>query len=225
MLMKQTVDSNFFASEDQNILKRSEVLGWDKNSVLGDPMFVDPATGDFRVKEGSPALAIGFKNFPMDQFGVKKPSLKAIAKTPSLESSVPDNRPRRSKAMVSRSWLGATLVDLKGNDFSAYGVSKEEAGAALKDVPKDSQAEQAGLRSRDLIQGVDGNQVKNIKQLFKALSSNKSESVTLKVVRDQQPLEITVKLPAIVEIETSSRGDGFEKLRVPDQFSWQSYRK
>jgi len=31
-------------------------------------MFVDPAHGDYRVKPGSPALALGFKNFPMDQF-------------------------------------------------------------------------------------------------------------------------------------------------------------
>jgi len=37
------------------------------------------AKGDFRVATGSPALALGFTNFPMDQFGVKKPALKAVA--------------------------------------------------------------------------------------------------------------------------------------------------
>ena len=47
-------------------------------------MFVDPADGDFRVKEGSPALKLGFVNFPMDQFGVQKPELKAIARTPEM---------------------------------------------------------------------------------------------------------------------------------------------
>ena len=47
-------------------------------------MFVDPANGDFRVQDGSPALKLGFVNFPMDQFGVQKPALKAIARTPEM---------------------------------------------------------------------------------------------------------------------------------------------
>ncbi|MGD8241023.1 MAG: chitobiase/beta-hexosaminidase C-terminal domain-containing protein, partial [Armatimonadota bacterium] len=43
--------------------------GYGEGSVVADPLFVDPAKGDYRVKPGSPALAIGFENFPMDQFG------------------------------------------------------------------------------------------------------------------------------------------------------------
>ena len=56
----------------------------DANSLVADARFVDPAKGDFRVKEGSPALVLGFVNFPMDQFGVQKPELRAIARTPRL---------------------------------------------------------------------------------------------------------------------------------------------
>jgi hypothetical protein len=44
--------------------------GFDTHSVVADPMFVDPAKGDYRVKPQSPALKLGFKNFPMDRFGV-----------------------------------------------------------------------------------------------------------------------------------------------------------
>ena len=54
------------------------------HSLVGDPLFVDPANGDFRVKDGSPALELGFKNFPMDQFGVVSPRLRAIARTPEI---------------------------------------------------------------------------------------------------------------------------------------------
>jgi len=36
------------------------------------------------VKEGSPALSLGFVNFPMDRFGVQRPALKALARTPAL---------------------------------------------------------------------------------------------------------------------------------------------
>jgi hypothetical protein len=44
--------------------------GCDVHSKVADPLFVDPANGNYQVKSGSPALALGFKNFPMDSFGV-----------------------------------------------------------------------------------------------------------------------------------------------------------
>ncbi len=43
--------------------------GYDQESVIADPLFVDPVNGDYRVKENSPALELGFENFPMDEFG------------------------------------------------------------------------------------------------------------------------------------------------------------
>jgi len=43
--------------------------GYGEGSVFADPMFIDPAGGDYRVKPESPAMKLGFKNFPMDQFG------------------------------------------------------------------------------------------------------------------------------------------------------------
>lgn len=58
--------------------------GCDAHSLVGDPLFVDPAQDDYRVREGSPALQIRFENFPMDQFGVQKAELKAIARAPDL---------------------------------------------------------------------------------------------------------------------------------------------
>ena len=60
--------------------------GQDEHSLAATPFLKIPPSGNFRVKEGSPALALGFKNFPMDVFGVQKPSLKAIARTPSFAS-------------------------------------------------------------------------------------------------------------------------------------------
>jgi hypothetical protein len=44
-------------------------MNLDEHSVTADPQFVDAAKGDYTVKPGSPALDLGFKNFPMDQFG------------------------------------------------------------------------------------------------------------------------------------------------------------
>jgi hypothetical protein len=58
--------------------------GRDEHSLVADAQFVDPAQGVYRVKEGSPALALGFVNFPVDRFGVQRPALKALARTPVL---------------------------------------------------------------------------------------------------------------------------------------------
>jgi hypothetical protein len=76
------IDSNLFP--DEEALKLAHHNGTDSNSIAGDPMFINPAKGDFRVRSNSPALKIGFKNFPMDQFGVQKSSLKKIALQPEM---------------------------------------------------------------------------------------------------------------------------------------------
>lgn len=47
-----------------------KAAGLDANSVVADPMFVNAATGDYTVKDASPALTLGFKNFPVTGFGV-----------------------------------------------------------------------------------------------------------------------------------------------------------
>lgn len=85
------VDGNLFFSSKANIKDRFLKFGWDVNSIAADPKFINPAAGDFRVAQDSPAFDIGFKNFPMDQFGVKKPALKKIARTPNIPA-LPNKR-------------------------------------------------------------------------------------------------------------------------------------
>ncbi|MBU2929879.1 PDZ domain-containing protein [Winogradskyella psychrotolerans] len=181
---------------DRNLIFDSELtqeFGWDKNSIVADPQFIDPANGDFRVKEGSPAFDIGFKNFPMDQFGVKKPELKAIARTPIipvLGVSEDLKNKRAAKKGAKQTWLGATVSGLSGMEFSAYGVSKEDGGIALTKVPKNSKAANAGLLEGDLILAVNGQKTVNLKQFFRFIKKNRTSEVILKVVREQKEIEI-----------------------------------
>ncbi|MBC8325074.1 MAG: PDZ domain-containing protein [Verrucomicrobia subdivision 3 bacterium] len=217
------VDRNLFDSQDSRILEHSAKLGWDSNSVMGEPMYVDPANGDFRVKDGSPALKLGFKNFPMDQFGVKKPTLKAIAKTPeipSLEQSKPLGSPV-NVAPLKMVWLGATLKNLKGEEFSAFGVSKKAGGVALAAVSKASAADKAGLKVGDLIQAINGKTLANTDQLFSLVVdfSRNSERrkfgeshYRLKVIRNQQLIELTATPKSTIVIETAANAGTFKTL-------------
>ncbi len=47
-----------------------QARGHDAHSVVADPLFVDPAGRDFRLKPQSPALKLGFKPIDMDQIGL-----------------------------------------------------------------------------------------------------------------------------------------------------------
>jgi hypothetical protein len=76
------LDYNLFPNEAS--LMKARISEIETHSIFGDPLFKNPQNLDFSVLENSPALKLGFKNFPMDQFGVKKPALKAIASSPEV---------------------------------------------------------------------------------------------------------------------------------------------
>ena len=177
------VDRNLFTREaDRNKFGEK---GCDAHSIVGDPMFVDPANGDFRVKPGSPALALGFANFPMDRFGVQQPALKAMARTPQLPVVEMAVQVDVTEAAPVK-WMGATLRELAGEEFSAFGVTKADGGMHVIESPGDSPANAMGLRPGDLVQSVNGLPVptaKAFRRVVRGLSSG--QTVRLDIVRDQ----------------------------------------
>ncbi|MCP5536215.1 MAG: right-handed parallel beta-helix repeat-containing protein [Akkermansiaceae bacterium] len=215
------VDRNFFIHDHEKTIKSSAKLGWDKNSIGGDPMFINPTKGDFRVKEDSPALKTGFKNFPMDQFGVKKSSLKAIARTPEIpvlaakKSKGHGTKPPVAKAPMKSYWLGAKLQELKGGEYSAFGVSKEDGGIALVEVPEDSEARHLGFEENDLIQGVNQHKVTNLRQWFAALAKVGPDALKVKTVRNQKSEVMPVSGNSYMAVETSDTANGFKNLTLP----------
>ncbi|MDB6006818.1 MAG: hypothetical protein JWR15_3805 [Prosthecobacter sp.] len=46
--------------------------GWDKHSLVADPLFMDVKNDDFRLKPESPAFKLGFKAIPVGEIGVRK---------------------------------------------------------------------------------------------------------------------------------------------------------
>ena len=191
------VDRNFyFVANQQVVINRSKALDWDNNSAFGDPEFISPEKGNYQVKETSPALETGFKNFPMDQFGVKKPSLKKIARTPELPKLVSklNKAPKAPKAQAeSFKWKGITLTDLSGEEFSAYGVSKEESGVVVSNVNPKGLGKKIGLQNGDVIQNINGQKTQNVKALRVVISKLKGDT-TFTVIRNQEKVELKASL-------------------------------
>lgn len=53
-------------------LKFWQSLGFDRNSVVADPLFEDAKNGDYRLKKDSPAWKLGFQPIPLDEIGPRK---------------------------------------------------------------------------------------------------------------------------------------------------------
>ncbi|WP_448698763.1 PDZ domain-containing protein [Mucilaginibacter sp. AW1-3] len=167
--------------------------GRDEHSIAGDALFVDAAHGDYRVKQGSPALALGFVNFRMDEFGVQKPELKAIALTPELP------RPGQlSKEMLSRTdeiktWQGARVRNiLSRGEMSVYGLPGV-TGILVLSADEGSALYKAGLRKDDVILEVNNNVIDNINDLLKPQINFKSgQQFKIKISRAQNDLTLTV---------------------------------
>jgi len=60
-----------FAGEVLNLDQWRTRYGFDKTSVIADPQFVDAARGDYRVRDGSPALPLGFVNLDPAAVGLR----------------------------------------------------------------------------------------------------------------------------------------------------------
>jgi len=45
-------------------------LGYEAHSILADPLFVDPANDDYRLRPESPAFKLGFKPIPVERIGL-----------------------------------------------------------------------------------------------------------------------------------------------------------
>ena len=163
-------------------------------------MFVDPAHGDFRVKEGSPALKLGFVNFPMDQFGVQKPALKAIARTPEIPA-VGDIAVGFVPVKHANYAWQAKIRDIEGlGDRSAYGLP-DESGVLLLDVPAASPAAKAGLQKDDVILACNGQPVRTVHDLLKLRDKAAGEKLTLLVSRKQKQVTLAVMDYAYVVTE------------------------
>ncbi len=157
-------------------------------SILGDPLFTDPAKGDFTPRLDSPAYGIGFKAFPMERFGVQYAPLKAAARTPVIPPYAPQGR-SVDGVEAAIDWLGGRIKSMGDiNEASAYG-GRASTGVIIVDSPAGSLLYQTGLRGRDVLLAVDGktfNSSAELAQAFKTMPSG----TELTLLRDQATIKI-----------------------------------
>jgi hypothetical protein len=170
--------------------------GRDEHSIVADAQFMDPARGDYRVKDGSPALALGFLNFGMDQFGVQKPALRAIARTPVLlgptqAAATIAARDTTPRDIAPRGWLGVKVRNIADEgEMSAFGLPGV-TGVLILEVPSDSPPMKAGLKKNDVILSVNGAKTADVASLLQlAPSLTAGQTLSVGVSRDQKVITL-----------------------------------
>jgi len=163
--------------------------GRDENSIVADAQFIDPAHGDYRVKKSSPALALGFVNFPMDQFGVQKPELKAIARVPQLPQPEMSAPVSASRDLTPARWFGGSVRNIADNgEMSAFGLPGV-TGVLILGVPAGSSLAKAGLQKDDVILSVNGEKTADTAALLRqAPESPVGNSLKIGISRNQKEM-------------------------------------
>lgn len=185
------VDYNLFPDSISLALAREN--GTDAHSTYGNPKFISPESGDFKVMKNSPALQLGFENFPMDNFGVQKSDLKVIAKQPDIpELNLIDGQNDNGTV---KSWLGAELKNVETlAEQSASGLHNL-AGVIVLSVANESKLAMAGIEESDVIVEAGGEEIKDIASLLVRYQENLWRGyLNLTIIRNQKRNNIKVDL-------------------------------
>ena len=160
-----------------------EELGLDSDSVNADPMFRDTSSNDYTVTNEAIMEAVGFENFPMDQFG--KPGCEY--QSPVFEKTEPDGT---VDVLEREEWNGATISAVDDAIMSSTGAGGLD-GVYMESVPEDSQAAKFGLETGDVLKSINGQTIgkkANFIPLYDAVEEGRV--VNLVIVRNQLTEEL-----------------------------------
>ena len=191
------INSNYFLN--QGGLDKAKALGLDSKSLVVAADFINSEVGDFRLKNNSPAIKSGFKNFSMHQFGVKSKRLKKLAEQPDIPELFFDiDGESKGKTLKL---LGAEFKNIETlGEQSSLGAS-EMKGAMVISVDPKSIAAREGLMVRDLILKVQDltfggeDDIDEVNDFLNAYQSRKWRGVLdVVVLRNQKPHMFTIDL-------------------------------
>ncbi|REG81849.1 right-handed parallel beta-helix repeat-containing protein [Algoriphagus antarcticus] len=185
------VDENFFTAEAD--LNQSKGFGVEANGEFGNPEFINPDEGDFRVNEDSPAInSVGFVNFSVSDFGVLSPKLKTLAEEPEIPFLLLERSEKSDEIYV---WHGFKVKNMETlGEQSAAGLD-EISGVLILNVPGGYDASSSkSLKSGDVILGCWEDKVEDYLSLRKAEKGNIWKGrIELKVWRNQELISIVME--------------------------------
>lgn len=112
--------------------------------------------------------------------------------------------------VVKRAWLGVTVVN----------NTPLNMGVIVKEVIKDSPAETAGIKKGDIIISVNGNNIPHLERLKEMiLIEEPGNTITLKIIRGENKLEIPVTLEEIKGDKTGIPRDFKIEKITPKEFA------
>jgi hypothetical protein len=181
-------DYNVFP--DSASLKAAQSRGTDKRSVCGDLFFVDPQHGDFRLKDGSIAFSVGFKNFDMDSFGVVSSRLRTLARKMPVPSIIALHKTDDNEII---DFMGAKVKKLTTQgERSATGMGSER-GVLVVEVNAGAEASRF-LQTNDVILSFNNKPVDGLPDLLAASMSVIGANTEVVIFRNQKEIRKRVEL-------------------------------
>jgi len=124
----------------------------------------------------------------------------------------------REKGKVTRGWLGVLIQKVTPEIAESLGLEQAH-GALVADVIANGPAAAAGIKVGDVIVEFDGHPVNESNELPMLVARTPLEKqVTLKILRDKQPIDLPVTIAELQDEETQVAGGGdSEKLGLAVQ--------
>ncbi|MFC6356863.1 right-handed parallel beta-helix repeat-containing protein [Luethyella okanaganae] len=180
--------------------------GHDVHSVIANPRapqspWQHPGMLDYTLAADSPALGLGFVNFPMDTFG--KPGVPAATPPVTWETAAEGG----TRDSWIEPWLGAETSGIYSAALASSVGLSESAGYYLKTVPAGSAAAAAGLTAGDVIQSINGVVITDKNSFWKEWNSmHGGVTVSLGVWRNQALVSVALVRPTGVEKINNTSG-------------------
>jgi len=157
-----------------------KLLGWeewkatgkDEHSVFADPMFVDSANHDYRLRPESPALKLGFKPIPFDKIGPYEDRLRAswpIVEAPGAAAlgdftterffQLPGYEPVKAREFVPRSGIPNVAAKLKAKKpvtIACFAGGSHAQGGWFRAFMDDSRKRHPNVDVRGILADIHG---------------------------------------------------------------------
>jgi hypothetical protein len=176
---KAVINSNVFYNAGNSVsigFSGWTGMGFDVNSVTANPLFTNPNTLNYSVATNSPAIALGFVNFPMDQFGKPgSPTPAAIDFVTEADASA-DPEPL----------MGAKACSIYNTSIQSALGAPDLKGVYFQTVPVDSYAANQGFLAGDVIRSINGTSITSKQSFWLIYHTIKpGTSVTITRLRNQ----------------------------------------